>query len=85
MTENEIEKIEEIFKHQLGIFTEDVQHKFDLVIEGQQMLAEQTDRMGSELKSDIDRVDRRVTGVAADLSGHRRDTEVHRGYGVREE
>ena len=96
MTENDMKQIKEIFTHQLGIFADDVQHKFDLVIEGQQSLSEQMDRMKSDLKSDLDRVDKRLTsvdgrlsekidGVAADLKTHRADTEAHRSYGVREE
>lgn len=96
MTENEIGKIGDIFKHQLGIFAEDVQHKFDLLIEGQQSLVERIDRMEFELKDDVNKIDRRLTSVdvslskkidnvAESLDAHRRDTEVHRGYQVRED
>ena len=67
MTENEMKQIEGLFTHQLGIFAEDVQHKFDLVIEGQQLLSERMDHMKTELKSDIDRVDKRLTSVDGSL------------------
>ena len=67
MTENEMKQIEGLFTHQLGIFAEDVQHKFDLVIEGQQLLSERMDHMKTELKSDIDRVHKRLTSVDGSL------------------
>lgn len=74
------------FRHQLGVQREDFQHKLDLVVEGQQMLAEKLEATRTELKADIARVDQRVTAVAADLAAHRRDTEAHRkGWRVREE
>ena len=79
-------EIVEEFRHQLGAQREDFQHKLDLVVEGQQMLAEKLEETRSELKADIFKVDQRVTAVAADLAAHRRDTEAHRkGWRVREE
>lgn len=74
------------FAHQMSIQREDFQHKLDLVVEGQQMLAEKLDATRDELKADIAQVDHRVTLVAADLAAHRRDTEAHRrGWRVRED
>jgi len=79
-------EINEDFRHLLAIQGEDFQHKLDLVVEGQQALAEQLDATRDELKADIARVDKRVTAVAADLAAHRRDTEAHRkGWQVRED
>jgi hypothetical protein len=73
-------------KRSLGVYSEDAQHKFEILAEGQQMLSEQMQRMGGELRDEIRMVDQRVTHVAADLSAHRADTEAHRGvYGVRED
>jgi len=74
------------FRHQIGIQGEEFQHKLDVVVEGQQMLAERMDRMEVELKQEIRKVDQRVTAVAADLSAHRKDTEAHHGvYRVKEQ
>jgi len=74
------------FRHQLGVQGEDFQHKLDLVVEGQQLLAEKLEETRSELKAEIVKVDQRVTVMAADLASHRRDTEAHRkGWRVRED
>jgi hypothetical protein len=64
--------------HRLGIRQEDFQHKLDLVVEGQQMLAERLDRVEDNLKGEICKVDQRVTAMSAELAEHRRDTEAHR-------
>jgi hypothetical protein len=86
MLTNFKEEIIEAFDHRIGIVEENVQHKLDLVVEGQHMLAERMDRMGVELKQEIGNVDQRVTAVAANLSAHRKDTEAHQGvYRVKEE
>jgi hypothetical protein len=86
MLTNFKEEIIEAFDHRIGIVEENVQHKLDLVVEGQQMLAERMDRMEVELKQEIGNVDQRVTAVAANLSAHRKDTEAHHGvYRVKEE
>jgi BMFP domain-containing protein YqiC len=70
------------FRHQLGLQREDFQHKLDLVVEGQQTLAERMDRFEGRMG----RLENRVDGIADDLVAHRRDTEAHRkGYSVREE
>ncbi len=72
--------------HRLGISQEDFQHKLDLVVEGQQMLAEKMDRVEDNLKGEIRKVDHRVTAMSADLVEHRQDTEAHRkGWRVSEE
>jgi hypothetical protein len=84
--ESLLEKQTTKFQRYLGIVEENFQHKLDLVVEGQQMLAERMDRMEVELKQEISKVDQRVTAVAADLSAHRKDTEAHHGvYRVKEE
>jgi hypothetical protein len=89
MSEDDFRRIEQMMANQLarqfGVMEENMQHRFDLLAEGQQALAERMDRMETELRGDIRKVDARVTGVAADLAAHRADTEAHRrGYQVRE-
>ncbi|QSV44849.1 hypothetical protein [Geobacter benzoatilyticus] len=96
MDNDSIERIEELFKHHIGVLSEDFQHKLDLVVEGQQMLAEKLELTGTELKDEIRKVDQRLTmveaqleqkidAVAAELSAHRADTEAHHGmYRVKE-
>ena len=71
-------EIKEDFRLQIGILSEDFQHKLQLVAEGHQMLSEKMGRMRDELGNKIDT-------VAADLTAHRSDTEGHkRGYMVSE-
>lgn len=53
--------------HRIGIVQEDFQHKLDLVVEGQQMLAERIDRVEDNLKGEIRKVDQRVTAMSAEL------------------
>ncbi len=96
MDNDSIKRIEELFKHHIGVLSEDFQHKLDLVVEGQQMLAEKLELTGTELKDEIRKVDQRLTmvearleqkidAVAAELSAHRADTEAHHGmYRVKE-
>lgn len=90
MTEDEFKRIEQMLDQRvtrrIGVMEDNMQHRFDLLAEGQQMLAERMDRMETELRGEIRKVDARLTGVAADLAAHRADTEGHRGaYRVREE
>lgn len=76
--ENFKEEIKNDFRLQVGILSEDFQHKLKLVAEGHEMLAEKMDHMQGELAEKID-------SVAADLAAHRADTEGHkRGYMVKE-
>ncbi|WP_366919045.1 hypothetical protein [Geobacter sp.] len=88
MDNDSLRKIEELFKRHIGVLSEDFQHKLDLVVEGQQMLAEKLELTKTELKDEIRKVDQRLTmvearleqkmdAVAADLSAHRADTEAH--------
>ena len=83
-----LKKIEEVFKHHIGILSEDFQHKQDIVAEGHQMLSEKIDRMDSRLErveERLERVEAKVNAVSVDLSAHRADTESHRtGYRISE-
>lgn len=68
MSEQLLQQIDELFTRRLGVFAEDVQHRFDLVVEGQQMLVERVDRLEVEIKSEIAAVDNRLSVVHAELS-----------------
>lgn len=76
-------------KRHTGVLLDGVQHKFDLVIEGQQMLGERIDCVAQRVESvekTVVQQSGQIHGIAADLKAHRADTEVHRGvYGVRED
>jgi hypothetical protein len=96
MTEDDFKRIESVMARQFGVMEENMQHKFDLLVEGEQALAEHMDRMDigmQKLDERLTRVEVRLTsvetkvdGVAAALAAHRTDTEAHRGvYQVREE
>lgn len=79
------EEIKDDFHLQVGILSEDFQHKLQFVAEGHQMLSEKMERMHGELNSSIRDIDKKIDAVAADLAAHRADTEGHkRGYMVRE-
>jgi hypothetical protein len=79
-------EIGEDFRHQLGLQREDFQHRLDLVVEGQQMLAEKLERVESRIDQVESRLTRKVDAIAADMTAHRNDTEAHRkGWRVREE
>ena len=88
MEDDDFKKIEDIFRHHMGIMSEDFQHKLDIVVEGHQMLGEKIDRVEDRLERvevRLDRVEGKVDALAADLSSHRADTEAHHGvYRVRE-
>lgn len=112
-------------KDHLEMIFEDMNAKFDLVLEGYaaldkkldtrfdeldekienntfkiEVLNQKIDAVDAKLSKKIDDVDARLNkkidavaanltsrldAVAEDLSAHRRDTEVHRGYRVRED
>lgn len=93
------EKIESMICRHVGAFTDSIQHKLDLVVEGHQMLSEKIDRVEERLDGRIDCVVRKLDAVAAqgnataakldalaaDLKAHRRDTEMHTSlYNVKE-
>ncbi len=82
MDDKDLKQIGELFKHHIGILSEDFQHKLDLVVEGQQMLAERMERMEGRmdsLETKVDRLEVRLDAVATDLTAHRKDTEAHHG------
>jgi hypothetical protein len=80
-------------KGHLEMILEDINGKFDLVLEGYSALDKKLDTRFDELDEKvenntfkIDVLNKKIDGVAADLKDHRADTEAHRGvYGVRED
>jgi septation ring formation regulator EzrA len=101
-------------KEHLEMILEDINGKFDLVLEGYAALDKKLDNRFDELNEKIEhnsfkidvlnkkidgveenltkRIDsveynltKKIDAVAEDLSSHRSDTEVHRGYQVRED
>ena len=88
MNEEEFKKIEQViinfkddikqeFRHQLGVQSETFQHKLDMVVEGHQMLSEKLDRVEVKLDKRIDCLEKKIDAIAADLTAHREDTEIH--------
>ena len=112
MDEKEKKEIGEIFKHHIGILSEDFQHKLDIVVKGHQLLNGKIDRLQegqTELTKRVERIElttlrldqrqerleqgqsnleheikktredliEKIDTVAADLSAHRADTEIH--------
>ncbi len=61
------EEVKAEFRHQIGIQTENFQHKLDLVVEGHQMLADKLDRVETRLDTHIDCLEHKLDHVAAEL------------------
>ena len=68
---------------------EDIRGKFDLVLEGYEILRHQMQRNHEDLTEKIDQntmmikvLNEKFDGVAADLADHRQDTELHGHYRV---
>ena len=79
-------------KEHLEMILEDVNGKFDLILEGYQSLEKKIDKNHQESNEKhahtaflLDTLNQKIDGVAADLREHRVDTEAHRGYQVRED
>ena len=91
------EDVKAEFRHQIGIQSEHVQHKLDIVVEGHEVLRKEIRDTREELCEKIKLVDfkletmnetlnEKIDAVAADLSAHRADTEVHKKvYKVKED
>jgi len=91
------EDVKAEFRHQIGIQSEHFQHKLDIVVEGHEVLRKEIRDTREELCEKIKVVDfkletmnetlkEKIDAVAADLSAHRADTEVHKKvYKVKED
>ena len=71
-------------KDNLEILLEDIRGKFDLVLEGHEVLRKEIRDTRNELCEKIQFVDfkvealnQKVDAIAADLKAHREDTEAH--------
>jgi vacuolar-type H+-ATPase subunit I/STV1 len=82
-------------KDHLEIILDDINSKFDIVIEGHTALDRKIDRKFDELNEKIDFVNfkidtvnehlsQKIDAVATDLKAHRNDTEAHQIYKVKE-
>ena len=61
------EEVKTEFRHQIGIQSENFQHKLDIVVEGHQMLAEKLDRVETRLDTRMDCLEHKLDHVAAEL------------------
>ncbi|MBA4397017.1 MAG: hypothetical protein C0394_06515 [Syntrophus sp. (in: bacteria)] len=80
MTEEDLEKIDSMIARRVGTFADFMQHMFDLLVEGQQMLSEKIDRVKTDLGHRIDCVEHKLDAVAAETHGN---TEAVRGLDAR--
>ena len=78
-------------KERLEIILEDMNSKFDLILEGHVGLRQAIDDLDKRTTERFDLVDfkfevlnKKIDAVAADLSAHRADTEAHNIYRVKE-
>jgi hypothetical protein len=62
--ENDMKQMEATMVRVVGVFAEDVQHKFELLAEGHKTLAEKLDRVEAKLSAQLDKVDQRLTIVS---------------------
>ena len=75
MTECEMKTIAGMVAREIGVLMEDVQHKFDIVVEGHQLLADKIERVDER----VEQVAVKVEKIDLSLTAHRNDTEAHRG------
>jgi tetrahydromethanopterin S-methyltransferase subunit G len=80
MTEKDSENVDSKIARHIGTFVESIQHKLDLIVEGQQMLSEKIDRSNADLAQRIDCVEHKLDAVAAETRGN---TEAIRGLDTR--
>lgn len=80
MTEEDLGKIDGMIARHIGVFAESVQHKLDLIVEGQLMMMENMDRRMTGLETRISCVEHKLDAVAAETRGN---TEAIRGLNIR--
>ena len=78
-------------KDDLKILSEDINGKFELVLEGHETLQKEIRDTRNDLSEKIELnsslinvLNKKIDGVAADLTAHRADTERHSTYKVSE-
>jgi len=80
-------------KANLEVLLEDISSKFNLVLEGHEVLRSEIRELGRKTDERFDLVDfkidtlnKKIDAVSADLKAHRADTEAHHGvYLVKED
>ena len=72
-------------KEHLEMILEDINSKFDLILEGHEGLRDAIRDLDQKTDKRFDEVDFKIETVGNSLNEHRRDTEAHRGYQVRED
>lgn len=79
-------------KEYLEMILENMDSKFDLVLEGQESLRKEMHGIRDDLAGKIelnsfkiDALNKKIDGVAVDLKDHRADTEAHQSDQVRED
>ena len=88
MEEKDLQQVEAMMSRVMGVFTDDVQHKLDLVVEGQQALVERMDRLEGRMDGIENRLDRvevkvavvekKVDGLEKKVDGVAADLAAHR-------
>lgn len=72
-------------KEHLEVILENIDKKFDIVIEGYSTLDRKIDDLAKKTEERFDLVDFKIDTLATELKAHREDTEVHHGiYQVKE-
>ena len=72
-------------KEHLEVILENIDKKFDIVIEGYSTLDRKIDDLAKSTAERFDLVDFKIDTLATELKAHREDTEVHHGiYQVKE-
>ena len=72
-------------KEHLEILLENIDKKFDIVIEGYSTLDRKIDDLSKKTEERFDLIDFKIETIAADLKAHRQDTEAHHSiYRVKE-
>ncbi len=72
-------------KEHLEIILENIDKKFDIVIEGYSTLDRKIDDLVKKTEERFDLVDFKIDTLATELKAHREDTEAHHGiYRVKE-
>ena len=65
MEKNDFEKIDSMIARHVGTFSDSIQHKLDLVVEGHKMLSEKIDRVEARMDKRMDCLENKLDTVAA--------------------
>ena len=65
MNEKDFDKIDSMIARHIGVFAESINHKFDILVEGHQMLCEKIGRVKTDLEQRIGCVEHKLDVMAA--------------------